>query len=109
MKRRVADGAALVRRRVFYFQRVADLFRARGCERGGGALRMKIFQRPDEELILFFSAAAVTTGIGTGSRAKESRRRVRAARRRKAENQSRDEMATNCFTHGSKLVNGVNA
>ena len=81
VQRRVADGAARVGGRVFDVQRVGDLFRARGRERGERPLRMKILQRPDEKLVLILPAAAVATGIRAGSRAEKFGRCFRAVRR----------------------------
>ena len=59
MQRRMAGSAARIRRRILDFQRVGDLFRACGGERGGGPLRMKILLRPDEKLVLLCATAAV--------------------------------------------------
>ena len=110
MQRCVAGSAARVRRRIFDFQRLGDLFRARGGERGWRPLRMKIFQRPDEKLILFRTPAAVTDGTSAGIRAEKFRRGFRAERRAEREKNSGDKargLATICFTHSVKLVNGV--
>lgn len=57
----MTDRASVALRRVFNFQNVGDAFGARGCERGDGALMMKITLRPDSELPAGFSRAAVTT------------------------------------------------
>ena len=70
---------------------------------------MKILERPHEKLILLLAAAAVAAGAGAGIRAQESRGRIRPARRRDRAKNSHDKMATNCFTHGGKLVNGMAA
>ena len=80
-ERRVARGAAAVRRWSLDSESVADLFGARGGQRCEGALRMKILQRPDVELILVLSAAAVAAGAGAGSRAEKFRRIVSGRRR----------------------------
>ena len=109
---RMTSRATRVRRCVFDLQRVGDLLRARGRERGGGTLRMKILQRPDEKLILILPAATVTTGIGAGIRAKKFCRRLatmRCAGRQKNCGGKTCGGVTKCFTHGDKLVNGVAA
>jgi hypothetical protein len=73
---------------------------------------MKILQRPGEELVLILPAAAVATGIRAGSRAEKFWGCLRAARRagrKKNSGEKRQGVATKCFTHGDKLVNGVAA
>src|ERR1017187_5457655 len=112
MQRRMTGGTARVRRHVLDVERVGDLLRARRGEGGRRALRVKILQRPDEELILSLSAATVAAGAGAGIRAQKFRRRVRAANRAGRQKNRGDKAggwATNCFTHGDKLVNGVAA
>ena len=112
MQRCVTSRAARAGRRIFDVERVDDLFRARGRECGDGTLRMKILQRPDKELALILSAAAVAAGIGAGIRAKKFWRRLDAVRGASRQKNSGDKTcgwATKCFTHGDKLVNGVAA
>jgi hypothetical protein len=73
---------------------------------------VKIFQRPDEELVLVLTAAAVAASAGAGICAEKFPRRVRAddrAGRQKKQGSQAGGRATNCFTHGGKLVNGVDA
>jgi hypothetical protein len=73
---------------------------------------MKILQRPDEKLVLILSAAAVATGIGAGIRAEKFGicfRAFRCADHKKNSGGKTNGWATNCFTHGAKLVNGVTA
>ena len=112
VQRRMTSRAAGIGRRVFDLQRIGNLLRARGRKRGGGTLRMKIFQRPDEELALILSATAVAAGIGARIRAEKFWRRFDAMRGSGRQKNSGDKTygwVTNCFTHGDKLVNGVAA
>ena len=68
---------------------------------------MKIFQRPDKELVLIRTATTMTTGAGAGICAEKFRRRLGAVtRRRKAQNQRGNDENINCFTHSFKFVNG---
>ena len=103
----MARRAARVRRRVFDFQRIGNLLRARRRERGRRSLRMKILERPSQELILFRATTAVAAGTGTGLRAQKFHRRIHPARRGNDAQESGDEGMTKCFTHGVKLVNGL--
>ena len=61
LNRRMTNCAAAALRRVANFQNVGDAFRARGRERGDGALMVEVALRPDGELPAGFSRAAVTT------------------------------------------------
>ena len=72
VRRRVAGGAARIRRGLFDSQGVGDLFGARRGKRGKRALRMKIPRRPHQILILVFPPAAMTPGRTAGCRAEES-------------------------------------
>lgn len=70
---------------------------------------MEIFQRPRQELILTRATAAVAAGAGTRICAEKFYRHVRAAGRRRSVNQSGGNPVINCFTHGFKFVNGMEA
>ena len=61
---------------------------------------------------MILTAAAVAAGAGAGIRTQKFRRRVRAKDRAGRQNKQGGQdggEATNCFTHGGKLVNGVDA
>ena len=108
LQRRMAGSAARVYGGILDVERVGDLLRPRGGERGRRTMRMKIFLRPDEKLISF--AAAMATGAGI--RAEKFWRHVRATNRtgrHKNQGGKTGGLATKCFTHGVKLVNGVDA
>jgi len=70
---------------------------------------MEIFQRPGEILVLTRAASAVAAGAGAGIGAEEFRGRIRALGRRCGKNQGNGNPVINCFTHGFKFVNGMEA
>src|SRR5882672_6726485 len=68
-QRRVAGGATIIDGRVLDLQGFSNLFGTSGGQCGKGALRMKIAQRPNHELV--FLPAAVTAGACAGIGAKK--------------------------------------
>jgi len=72
-QRRMARGAAALHCGVLDPQSLGDLFGARGGESCKRALRVKILQGPDQELILVLTAAAVAGRAAAGGGAEEFR------------------------------------
>ncbi len=108
MQRRVASGAAHTGGRILDVERVGNLFGARSRERGRWSLRMEIFERPDEKLILGLATAAVAAGTGIcAEKFWGCVCAVCGGGRQKNCGDKTCGLATNCFTHSAKLVNGV--